>query len=357
MSAAGASVLVVTAEEAIEAALARLAAAAGVLPTVVSSAAAAAAHWSQAAVVLIGADQATALARSSPVRRSGVHIVTLGAPASTLWQAAVECGAETVLELDTAQEWLVQMLTDIADGLANRGRAVGVLAGSGGAGATVMAAALGLQLAASCPTMLMDTDPLGPGQDHIVGMEGQQGIRWSELSQTAGRLSARSFSQALPSREGLAVLTWPPREVPQLSPATLQLALSAAKRGFETVIVDLPRHHPRLQAAAIAECELLVVVTVLTVPGVVAASRLVAALPPQVPRALVCRDVGGGVSATEAETVTETPVWVQMANQRHLAESIGLGAGPLRYRRGPLARAAAELKDRVLGGSAMQAAG
>jgi hypothetical protein len=40
------------------------------------------------------------------------------------------------------------------------------------------------------------------------------------------------------------------------------------------------------------------------------------------------------------------PVLAAMADQRGLAESIDLGLGPLRSRRGPLARAASDVLDR-----------
>ena len=58
--------------------------------------------------------------------------------------------------------------------------------------------------------VLVDLDPLGPGLDRVLGLERCDGVRWDALLQTTGRLSARSLHDALPRRNGLGVLTWPP---------------------------------------------------------------------------------------------------------------------------------------------------
>ena len=75
----------------------------------------------------------------------------------------------------------MEVLTDAGDGAASRGVAIGVIGGSGGAGATVFASALALTLGADRATLLVDADPLGAGIDRVLGMESLDGIRWDAL--------------------------------------------------------------------------------------------------------------------------------------------------------------------------------
>jgi len=62
-------------------------------------------------------------------------------------------------------------------------------------------------------------------------------------------------------------------------------------------------------------------------------------LPAGVPAHLVTRGAGNA-SPAEASTVLDVPLLVAMSDQRGLDEAVNLGAGPLRSRRGALARAA-----------------
>ena len=79
-----------------------------------------------------------------------------------------------------------------------------MVGGSGGAGATTFACALG-QLAARARAARWSSTPTrsGPGVDRVLGLEDRDGVRWDGLCQTTGRLSARSLREALPRREGL----------------------------------------------------------------------------------------------------------------------------------------------------------
>ena len=59
---------------------------------------------------------------------------------------------------------------------------------------------------------------------------------------TTGRLSTRSLREALPRAGDLSVLTWPPDRPAALQAFAVREVLSAGRRGFATVVVDLPRH-------------------------------------------------------------------------------------------------------------------
>ncbi|SDS70469.1 helicase/secretion neighborhood CpaE-like protein [Nocardioides scoriae] len=320
----------------------RLCAAAGVVPRVVPDAVGALRAWAAAPVVLVGDDAAASLAACSPPRRPRVHVLGRAPVGDASFRRALGVGAEGVLSLPEAETWLVEMLTDVGDAGDAPGVTVGVLGGSGGAGATVFAAALARAAATIGPTLLVDADPLGAGVDRVLGLEDSGGIRWDALHHTSGRLSSRSLREALPGGGGLSVLTWPAERTTAPQADVLREVLSAARRGFGAVVVDLPRHPDPVAEEAVVRCDHVVLVSTLTVPAVSAAARVAARLPGPTPtRHLVTRAGRGGVTPESVSRLLQVPLLCAMTSQRGLDESVDLGAGPGHPRRGPLARAAA----------------
>jgi secretion/DNA translocation related CpaE-like protein len=325
--------------------LLRLAAAAGITPEVAGDAAAVLRAWSGAPLVLVGPDLADEVARLRPARRPGVHLVVWGGVPDQLFRSAVALGAEDVTELPRSDGWLTETLTDLGDPRRGQGVVLGVVGGSGGAGATTFACALAQVAARRGPAVVVDADPLGPGLDRVLGLEASEGARWDALCQTTGRLSSRSLREALPRRAGLGVLTWHAGTSGALQAFALREALSAAQRGHDTVVLDLPRHPDPVVDEAVARCDRLLVVVAPSVAGVASAGRVCARLTDPSRLRLVVR--GTGISADEIARATGLPVVARMADQRGLAEAIDLGLGPVRSRRGPLGRAAEEVLTRV----------
>ncbi len=328
----------------------RLAAAGGVVPTVVRDAEDALRLWAIAPLVLVGADQAAAMAGLRPARRQRVHVIGVGELPDVLFREAVTVGAESVSALPVSETWLVELLTDVADGTAAGGTLIGVVGGSGGAGATVFAAALALRAAERTPTLLVDLDPIGAGIDHVLGADRIGGVRWDALMQATGRLGGRSLRETLPRHDGLSLLAWPADRPAALPAFAVRELLSAGRRGFGAVVLDLPRQRDPVTDEVLARCDSVVLVCALTVPGVVAASRLAPRLPVGPRTGLVARGGLAGVAAGEASEVLSLPLLAAMADQRGLDEAIGLGAGPLRSRRGVLARTAGSVARSMLGG-------
>jgi secretion/DNA translocation related CpaE-like protein len=336
----GSTPLVVSADELLVADVLRLAAAAGVSPEVCRTATGALPAWARAPMVLVGGDLAAELADLAPVRRPGVQVIAVGEVPDALFRHALRLGAETVAALPASETWLVELLTDLGDGAAPAGTTLGVVGGCGGAGATVLACALAMHAARAGGALLVDADPLGPGVDRVLGLESAEGVRWDSMMQATGRLSARSLRDALPARDGLSVLTWPVDRELTLQAFAVREVLSAGRRGFGQVVVDLPRHRDRVVDEIIARCDRLLLVSPLTVPAIAASARVSRRLAAAGrPVQLVLRG-GGGVAASEASGLLGLPVLATMPDQRGLDESVNLGAGPVRTRRGPLARAA-----------------
>ena len=324
--------------------LTRLAAAAGVTPEVRSTGVGVLQGWLPAPLVLVGADVAAEVAGLDPPRRAHVHVVSAATAADATFRTALALGAERVLVLPADAAWLTERLIDAADEGLAAGRLVGVVGGSGGAGATTFACALGQAAARSGTAVVVDLDPLGPGVDRVLGLDSTDGVRWPDLVSTTGRLGARSLREALPRADRLAALTWasPSFDLPD---AVVRECLSAARRGHDLVVVDLPRVAGSLVAEVASRCDLVVVVVSPTVCGAASTASTVTRFDHQGRWGLVVR--GAGVDPDEVSRATDLPLLAEMADQRGLAESVDLGLGPLRSRRGPLARAATRVLAQV----------
>jgi secretion/DNA translocation related CpaE-like protein len=346
--------LFVTADESLLEELLRLAAAAGTTPEVAHDVPAALRAWSKAPLVLVGEDLAVPLARAAPTRRDAVFVVLTAPVPDRVFQVALALGAESVAELPRSEGWLVERLTDVVDSGPARGLTIGVVGGSGGSGATIFACALAQVAARSGPSVVIDADPLGPGADRILGLDLADGVRWDALGHTTGRLSARALRDSLPRRDGVAALSWYPGPQPRrLQPFAAREALSAARRGHDTVVLDLPRASDPLVDEIASRCDQVLVTVVTTVAGVAAAMRLCRRFPDPGALGLVVR--GPAMDDETLARAVGSPVLQRMGDQRGLAESIDLGLGPVRSRRGPLGRAAVRVLS-SLGDRAARAA-
>ncbi|WP_299056838.1 septum site-determining protein Ssd [uncultured Nocardioides sp.] len=345
--------LLVTADETLLEELLRLAAAAGTTPDVAADPAGVLRAWATAPCVLVGDDVAARAVRCAPERRDGVRVVGWQADADT-FRAALALGAEEVCELPRAESHLVALLLDLDDLGRAPGAVLGVVGGSGGAGATTLACALG-QVAASCgAALVVDCDPQGPGADRVLGLEQEPGVRWDALVRGGGRLGASSLREAVPSRGGLGVLTWPHEALdgparPAASPHAVgeafgdacREAVAAGRRGHDLVVLDLPRAGDDLVADLAGRCDLVLVVVVPDVAAVASTQRTCRRLGETEALRLVVR--GSGLDPAEVARVTGVPVAARLPDQRGLSEAVDLGLGPVRSHRGPLARTARAL--------------
>jgi len=336
-----APVLLITRDDLLLDDLLRLAAAAGVELDVAHDTTSALRSWSAAAAVLVGADQADVVGLQRPPRRDEVHVLSRGAPGDGLFRAALAVGAQDVVELPASEAWMVELLTDVMDGASRRAWTLGVVPGAGGAGGTTFACALAVTAARRETTVLIDLDPLGPGVDRVVGLDDSGGVRWDALLAASGRLGSRSLREALPHLGGLAVLGWGNGSGGPLEAASVREVLSAARRGHEVVVVDLPRVLDEAAVEVAARCDQLLVVAGATVPAVSSAAKVAARLRELNDRlgAVVCRG-SASLPADQVARALGLPLVAQLGRQRHLAEDVDLGLGPVRSSRSPLARAA-----------------
>jgi secretion/DNA translocation related CpaE-like protein len=324
----------------------KLAAAAGCDLECAADVAAARPSWHSAPLVVLDAAGAGECGRAGLPRRDAVFLVSAEPAAQRLWEQAVGIGAERVLELPGAEAWLVNVLADATEApAATTGRAVAVVGGRGGAGASVFAAALGLTaLRAGNDALLIDCDPLGGGLDLVLGAEAEQGLRWPDMHLGTGRVAASSLHDALPTRtRGKARLTVLSGARKGVSPAPEAVAavLEAGRRAGETVVCDLPRVPDPTAQAALARADL----TVMVVPGELRAcvsARLLAERLSDlgVTASLVVRGPSpGGLTPEEVASAVGRPLLAAMRPEPYLPQSLDRGDFAPRPR-GPLARAA-----------------
>lgn len=328
--------------------LLRLCAAAGVTPEVVSDPAEGRESWSRAGAVIVGTDRADAMSRLGLTRRDNVVLVAQHPGSETRWQQAVELRADDVVTLPAEEARLIDLLADLADG-GGRAVTVGVIGGSGGAGASTTAAALALtSVRTGRASLLVDADCLGGGIELVLGCEDSPGLRWPDVVATQGRVSAAAFRDALPRAGELPVLSWDRCEVSASDPVAMQSMLAAGQRGADLVIVDLPRRLDAAAREAVLLSDAVVVVVAADVRGVAAARSVVARVRE------ICSDVrlvvrelpGSDLSPSAVAASLDLQLIGSVSTHRAVARSINDGLGPLA--RGRLARSCSVVLQRLL---------
>ncbi|NEA35620.1 hypothetical protein G3I17_28815 [Streptomyces sp. SID13031] len=362
------AVLLATADELLLDDLLRLAAAAEVAPRVENDLLGLRRNWQTATLVVVGEDLADPLARTQPTRRSGVLLATRASPRtpprstpppapdpqwaalpgdSDAYRHALAIGAEGVFVLPTDEAALGDKLSDALDGGVRTAVTLAFVGGCGGAGATTLAAAVAITAGRrGLRSMLIDGDPLSGGIELVLGTETYEGSRWPALLNAAGRVSASALRAALPSVDGLAVLSWDQSDVTALPPEAMRSVLGAAQRSSDLVVVDLPRRpDPAAEEAFVRATSTLVVVP-RDVRSCAAAARLVAPLR-EVAHDLrvVAREPGlNGLSALDVADHLSLPLAAKLGSERDLPSSLDEGRFDPRPR-SALGRAAGEVLD------------
>jgi secretion/DNA translocation related CpaE-like protein len=335
-------VLAMVAERPVRDDIDRVAAAAGIA-VVHTSHAPSRQAWSGAAAVLVDVEGARRCAQPTLPRRGHVVLLTRAEPEAADWQAAIAVGAQRLMTLPADEAELVAVLAESAElraGDGRKGSVVAVMAGRGGAGASLLATALSQS---AHDALLIDADSLGGGIELAVGCEHESGLRWPDLVVEHGRLDIAALRQALPRRDGVSVLS-ATRSGGDIESTSLAAVIDAGRRGAATVVCDLPRRLTRAIEFAVDAADLMVLVTTADVRACAATTALAAAVGTINPNVgLVVRGPSpGGLRSAEVARIVDLPLLAAMRPQRGVEAM--LERGGLRLRRGsPLATAARKL--------------
>ncbi|WP_206341794.1 septum site-determining protein Ssd [Streptomyces ureilyticus] len=334
--------------------LLRLCAAAGARPEVHHGVPERGGGWDTAPLVLVGDDAARRVRGAG--RRRGVVLVGRDQDDPGVWQRAVEIGADHVLLLPDGEQWLVDRIADVAEGVGPPALTVGVIGGRGGAGSSTLACALAVTSAREGRrTLLVDADPLGGGLDVLLGGETAEGLRWPAFAGSRGRVGGGALEESLPELHALRVLSWDRGDCVVIAPEAVRAVLAAARRRGGTVVVDLPRRIDEGVAEVLAQLDLGLLVVPAELRAVAAAGRVASVV------GMVLRDLrvavrgpyAPGLDDKEVARLLGLPLAGEVPMEAGLPVAQERGAPPGADARGPLARFCSAFWERaaMAGGS------
>jgi secretion/DNA translocation related CpaE-like protein len=296
--------------------------------------------WTGAAAVLLDVQTARRCVDRALPRRDRVILVGRANPGTAEWEAAVAVGAQHVIALPAEDGELMAELSDAAEAARDegpRGAVVAVIAGRGGAGASVFATAL----AQTAPdALLIDADPWSGGIELVMGTEAEAGLRWPDLALQGGRLNFAALRDALPRCHGVSVLSVG-RVGGDIDAAPLGAVIDAGSRGRTTVVCDVPRRSTAAAETALDSADLVVVVAPADVRSCAAAAAITPWLSAINPNAGVVGrgPAPGGLRSGEVAEIVGLPLLAAMRPQSNVEVVLERGGLRLR-RRSPLAAAA-----------------
>ena len=109
----------------------------------------------------------------------------------------------------------------------------------GGAGSTTLAAGLAVAATDLGSVVFVDADPASAPVDINAGIEGDRGIRWTDVVDVGGDLPVSALQGRMPSTGDIDWLATPLGTANSLSWRSVTDALVT---GYDTVIIDLPRY-------------------------------------------------------------------------------------------------------------------
>lgn len=333
--------------------LLRLAAAGGVEIDVAHDPTNARFRWHSAPLVLIGGAQASACVHARLPRRASVVLVARehhsdrpseqrDTPADdALWATAGELGAEHLVFLPTAEAWLVDRFADIARGPSEAGQVIAVIGGRGGAGASVLAAALAVTASRQgLRPLLVDADPLGGGLDLVIGGESEGGLRWPDLAETSGQFDSTRLLSSLPRVGELCVLSWDRGDLLGVPAEAIEAAVDAGRRGSDLVVVDLPRHLDEGAIHALQRADLALLVIPAELRACMAAARVARTIRPHCARlqGVVRGPAPGRLRSAEVAATVGVDLAGVVRSEPGLVAALERGEMPAGRGRGPLAQ-------------------
>ena len=333
--------------------------------------------WISAAAAVIDEDGARRCARAGMPRRDGVFVLGTSDPSPSLWEAAIEVGAQQLVVVPAQEAELVRHLSEAAEAgntASRRGRVIAVAAGRGGGGASVFAAALaqsagaqsvGAQSAgaqsvgaqsAGGGALLVDLDPCGGGIDLLMGTETTPGLRWPELADASGRLSWTAVREGLPRSRDVSVLSCT-RIYHEIEAGAAAAIVGAGRRGGATVVCDIPRSLTTAAVCALEMADLVAIVTSCDVRGAAATSAVAGVIRSVNPNVgLVVRGPApGGLRAGQAAEIAAVPLLATMRPEPMLDRQLEQRGMRLAYR-SPLATAARKVLGTLIYGAGNRAA-
>lgn len=220
---------------------------------------------------------------------------------------------------------------------------IGVIGGSGGVGASALAAAIAVRGAqGGLQTVCLDGDRFGGGLDVTLGIEQERGVRWPDLAGARGRIEGGELLRQLPAAEGVAVLSFDRARDVWLGVEVVSEVIQSFGRAADLVVVDLPRPDHEMFGALFPSLDDIVLLAGAGICDLAGASATAAHLIrecPDVWLALRSRGLGGRFAETVAVAL-DLPLLAILREEPTLSADLLHGIPPGTSRAGALAAAA-----------------
>ncbi len=209
-------------------------------------------------VVAVVADESAAQSRSGMAGPPLVVVAADGVP-----ERPVPPGTLLDLRLPRDEAAFVRMLATLDTPDRGRGRVLAVVGAHGGAGTSVLAAAVAAESArGGRSSLLVDLDATGGGIDLLLGVEARDGLRWPDLTVAGGLVDATALGAALPrGPAGEAVLSMRAEGGFEAGADAALAVVAALRRAGGLAVVDAGRGRGDAEQACIDDADLAVVVT------------------------------------------------------------------------------------------------
>lgn len=227
-------ILVVTGDSALAQSVQAAAAALGVQPRLVAHADQAKRYWGQADLILIGTDQASSIIGAGLEGRAGAHVIGTNQRDLLAWSVPL---AAPALLLPDQSSFLSSLMSGPTVHVGNNCLTVGVWGGSGGVGASTLAAGLAQRaVRADQSIALIELDEYGGGLDLLFGAEREPGWRWPDLSSAIGYVG--KLNGRLPNTTGVDLVSTS-RASPGLpAPDAVKAIVRSLQRTHDLVVLD-----------------------------------------------------------------------------------------------------------------------
>jgi len=220
---------------------------------------------------------------------------------------------------------------------------IGVIGGSGGVGASSLAAAVAMRGAhGGLRTICLDGNRFGGGLDVTFGIEQEQGVRWPDLAGARGRVEGGDLLRQLPAVDGVAVLSFDRGRDVRLSVEVVSEVTQSLGRAVDLVVVDLPLPDHEMFGGLLPSLDETVLLAGSGICDLAAASTMSAHLIrecPDVWLALRSRGQGGNFAETVAVAL-DLPLLAIVREEASLPADLLHGIPPGSSHKGALAAVA-----------------
>lgn len=280
--------------------------------------------WRTASTVIVADDQAESVAGRALPHREGVYLVGAEPQLLSAWSAPL---AARVIPLPEGAAWLGAVLSE--GSRRSRAPVVAVIGGSGGVGASTLAAMLAQLSAAQGKSgaALVDADPLGGGIDLLLGAERVQGWRWPRLNAAEGHLG--DLREYLPVVDGVSVVSMARGVSLDLAREPLAAIVGSLAVWHSLVVLDPGRAMAPTAREAVRLSSRQLLVVSAGVRGVAAARQAISGYHLESAELVVRRSKGSLPSSLVAEAL-ELPLLAELPEEPGLVGAAERGEPPSR---------------------------